>query len=187
MHITELAKNIMYEQTLKNLAPARWLTQIAVQKWKELSKLYDVDEDIVITSLYLAHTIFDTIRWWEIQKNHPQLSAEFAKPLLKKRNINPETQNIIINAIQAHHDHIPTHSLIAEIVKNAECYKFITLPWSLIFFHDLGTRQVWLSEAAEKVIKKMEQKQSLLTLESCIQETALTCKTIRQHFEPLIS
>lgn len=178
MDIINLSKELMHKQAQKNKAPAWLLTEIAIKKGKELSKKYDVDERLVLISLYLAHTIFSPIWKGDVQKNHPKLSSKFVKKYLDEWNIDKNEQEIILNAIEAHHNKIPTKSKIAEVVKNAECFKFVTIEGSLILLHELGLRQIPFKEAVDKVIQKMEQKKSLLTFDNCIQEAEKNCNKI---------
>ena len=178
MDTIKLSKELMRKQTQINKAPAWLLTELAIKKGKELSKKYDVDERLVLTSLYLAHTVFSPIWKGDIQKNHPKLSSNFVKKYLDEWNINKNEQEIILNAIEAHHNKVPTKSKIAEVVKNAECFKFVTAEGSLIWLHELGIRQVPFEEAVNKVIQKMNQKKSLLTLDDCIQEAEENCNKI---------
>lgn len=182
MDIVKLSEDLMREQTLKNKAPAWLLTELAIEKGKELSKIHAVDERLVLTSLYLAHTVFSAEWGGEIQKNHPELSAGFAKKYLDDWNVIVDEQDVIINSIEAHHGKVPTKSKVAEVVKNAECYKFITVEGSLIFLHELGRREIPFGEAVEKVIQKMEQKRNLLTFDDCIKEAETNCKKILELF-----
>ncbi len=177
--IVKLSRRLMRKQTKLNRAPAWLLTEIAIKKGRELAERYDVDRRLVLTSLYLAHTVFDPIWKGKIQKNHPTLSAAFAKTYLKTWGVPKEEQEIILNAIEAHHGKVPTKSKIAEVVKNAECFKFITIQGSLIYLHELGLRKVSFHEAVGKVIEKMEHKQRLLTLKDCIKEAKRNCADIR--------
>ena len=170
MDIVQLSKELMQKQTEKNKAPAWLLTEIAIRKGKELSKRYHVNEKLVLTSLYLAHTIFSPIWNGDIQKNHPNLSAKFVKEYLDKWNILEDNKKIILNAIEAHHGKIETESKIAEIVKNAEGFKFLTVEGSLIFLHELGKRGFSYEESVKMVLEKMNQKMKLLTLDECIHE-----------------
>lgn len=178
--IVELSKELMYRQTQINKAPAWRLTELAILKGKELANKYKEDEKLVLTSLYLAHTVFSPIWAGEIQQNHPRLSADFSKKYLDEWNVSKKEQSIILNSIEAHHNQIETKTKIAEIVKNAECFKFVTVEGSLIWLHELGLRQIQYEEAREKVIKKMEQKRKLLTLEDCIKEAEINCKEINK-------
>ncbi len=182
MDIINLSRELMQKQTQKNKAPAWLLTELAIQKGKQLSKKHHVDGKLVLTSLYLAHTIFSPIWKDDIQKNHPKLSAAFAKKYLQQWKVNNREQQIILNAIEAHHGKVPTKSKIAEIVKNAECFKFVTIEGSLIWLHELGRRQVPFEQAIDKVLQKMEQKKSLLTLNDCKKEAEQNCKQITKMF-----
>jgi len=180
--IVEKAKELMYKQTEINKSPSWLLTCIAIQKGRELATKYNVDENIVLTSLYLQHTVFSPIWNGEIQKNHPKLSAEFSKKYLEEWKVPKEEQDIILNAIEAHHNAVETKSLIAEVVKNAECYKFITVKGAMIWLHELGKRGVTYEEAVTKVIAKMEQKMNLLTFDECKEEANINCEKIRKIF-----
>lgn len=95
MNIVELSRDLMYQQTKINKAPAWRLTELAILKGKELAKKYEVNEKLVLTSLYLAHTVFSPIWAGEIQRNHTKLSAEFAKKYLDEWNVSEEEQKII--------------------------------------------------------------------------------------------
>lgn len=182
LDIVTLSRKLMHKQTEINKAPAWRLTELAIKKGKELAQKYEEDERLILTSLYLAHTVFSPIWQGEIQKNHTKLSAEFSKKYLEKWEITKEEQEIILNAIEAHHNNVETKTKIAEIVKNAECFKFVTIEGSLIWLHELGLRGVPYEEAREKVIKKMEQKRDLLTLDDCIKEAEVNCKEIINLF-----
>lgn len=182
MDIVKAAKDLMYKQTQENKAPSWLLTELAVEKGKELSKKHNVDEKLVLTSIYLAHTIFDPIWKGKVQKRHPQLSANFVKKSLDEWGIDKNDQEIILNSIQAHHGKVPTTSKVAEVVKNAECFKFVTVEGSLIWLHELGLRQISFEIALDRVLQKMDQKKALLTLEECIEEAEENCNEIKKLF-----
>lgn len=182
MDIVKLSKDLMYKQTRKNKAPAWVLTEIAIKKGKELSRKHHADEKLVLTALYLAHTVFSPEWQGKIQKNHPKLSAEFAKKYLIKWDVNKTDQGIILNSIQAHHNHNPVKSKVAEVVKNAECFKFVTTEGALMWLHELGTRQIPYEKAVDRVMIKMNHKKSLLTLDDCIKEADNNCKKILKIF-----
>ena len=182
INIVKQSKKLMREQTVKNGAPAWALTELAVAKGKELAKKYKVDEKIVMTSLYLAHTVFNQNKNSKIRKNHTNLSADFALKKLKSWNVSNNDQKIIANAIQAHHASVPTTSLIAEVVKNAECFKFVTLRGGLIFLHDLGRRGYSYKQAVTYVLEKMNEKIKYLTFREWIKEAEKNKKIIIDIF-----
>ena len=184
-NIVEKSKKLMYQQTLKNKSPAWLLTELAVEKGRKLAKKYKVDEELVVVSLYLAHTVFDIEPHGKIQRNHTKLSAKFAKKHLKKWKVSKEKQDIIINAIEAHHAKVPTKSLEAKVMKNAECFKFVTLKGCLILLHEEGIRGISFKEAADYVIYKMNSKKKLLTFKDCKKEAEKNCKKIKEVFSGL--
>lgn len=172
----------MRVQTKNNGAPAWELTELAVKKGQELAQKHYSDEQLVMTSLYLAHTVFSAKIGDAIQKDHPRLSASFAKEYLETWGVKAEEQEIIFNAIMAHHGEVETTSNVSEIVKNAECFKFVTLKGSLIWLHELGKRGFSYEESTKLVIHKMEQKKALLTLPDCMQEAEKNCQKIYSVF-----
>jgi len=185
MDIVKLSKALMQKQTRKNKSPAWLLTEIAVKKGKELVKKHKVDEKLVLASLYLAHTVFSPEWQDNTQKNHPELSSNFAKPYLKKWKVSAFNQGMILNSIEAHHNKVLCRTKTAEVVKNAECFKFVTMEGALIYLHELGLRGIAFHEAVERVIKKMEQKKSLITLKDCKKEAEKNCKDILKVFNSL--
>ena len=164
------AKELMYNQTIKNGAPSWLITMLAVNVGKELAREFYVDENIVVLTLYLQHLVFDPITNGEIQKNHPNLSAQYVEDnkLLEKWYIPENDRSIILEAIRNNKKKEKSSHLIVEVIKNAECQKFITIEGALIWLHELGLRGYDFDKAKELVFYKMEQKKSLLTLNEYI-------------------
>ena len=179
------AKRLMYSQTTKNGAPSWLLTTLAVNVGKELALEYNVDKNIVVLTLYLQHLVFDPVTNGEVQKNHPELSASFVEngKLLEKWNIPDSDRGIILKAIRSHHNKEKSDNLIVEVIKNAECQKFITIEGVLIWLHELGLRGYSFEDAKKLVFYKMEQKKSLLTLDKCINKGNADCKSIIKMFD----
>ncbi|MBN2330362.1 MAG: hypothetical protein JXC85_00970 [Candidatus Aenigmarchaeota archaeon] len=183
--LVEKAKELMRQQTEKNRSPAWLLTEMAVEKGRQLARKHGADERLVVASLYLAHTIFDQKFMGEVQKKHTKLSAEFVRKHLDEWNVAEDDKKSILNSIRAHHNHVPTESLEAEVMKNAECFKFVTLKGSIIFLHECGMRGDDFETAVEHVLKKMGQKRKLLTLPDCIDEADENIKVIKEFFSKL--
>lgn len=181
----ENARKLMYEQTLKNKAPSWLLTCLAQEVGAELADEFGVDKNIVLLTLYLQHLVFDPITAGEIQKNHPNLSADYVinNELLEKWNIPVEDRKVILEAIRVHHKKEVNPNLIVEVIKNAECQKFITIKGALIWLHELGLRGYDFEKAKELVFYKMNQKKLLLTLEKCIDRGEKSCTQIIRMFE----
>jgi len=179
------ARELMKEKTEENKAPSWILTELAQKVGKKLAQEFNVDENIVQLTLYLQHLIFDPITGGEIQKNHPKLSADYVKNnnILEKWNVPVEDRAIILEAIRAHHNKDINSNLIVEVIKNAECQKFITVEGALIWLHELGVRGYDYEKSKELVFYKMNQKKELLTLEKCIERGKNSCKKIAEMFE----
>jgi hypothetical protein len=170
MRLIRNSKELMLIQTKKNKAPAWLLTEIAVEKGKELSKKFNVNEELIVTSLYLAHTVFSPFWKDKIQKNHPKLSAEFVRKFLVKWDVGEEEQDIILDAIMSHHSKDKPKTKISEIVRNAEGFKFLSIKGALVFLHELGKRGFSYEESLKMLIEKMDKKFELLTLDVCIND-----------------
>lgn len=179
------ARELMYSQTIKNKAPSWLLTELAQEVGSKLAEEFKVDKNIVLLTLYLQHLVFDSAVGGEVQKNHPDLSAKYVidNKLLEKWNIPNEDKLVIIEAIKSHHKKEKSENLIVEVIKNAECQKFITVKGALIWLHELGLRGYDFNKAKELVFYKMNQKKSLLTLEKCVKMGDLSCNEIIEMFE----
>ena len=179
------ARNLMYKQTLKNKAPSWLLTCLAQEVGEELAEEFGVDKNIVLLTLYLQHLLFDPITNGEIQKNHPNLSADYIvnNKLLENWNIPEEDREIILEAIRSHHKKEINPRLIVEVIKNAECQKFVTIKGILIWLHELGLRGYDYEKSKELVFYKMNQKKSLLTLKECVDRGNKSCDEIMSMFE----
>ena len=183
--LAALSKALMLKQTKKNKAPAWVLTEHVVRYGKKVAPRYGVDPDLVVACLYLAHTRFSPI--WEgyVQRNHERLSSQYVLPYLKKWQVAPKDISLLQNAIEAHHDHVRGTSKLAEVMKNAECMKFVTVDGVLYYFHDLGKRG-WAPElSARRVLAKMNQKLGYLTLPDCISIAKKNRREIEKLFTPL--
>jgi hypothetical protein len=124
---------------------------------------------------------------WEgrVQKNHERLSSVFVFPYLRKWHVASKDIPVIQNVIEAHHDRIRGTSKLAEVVKNAECMKFVTVEGALYYFHELGKRGLTPELSAQRVLLKMKQKLGYLTLPDCISIAKKNCKVIEQLFNPI--
>jgi len=173
----------MLKQTRKNKAPAWELTEIVIQKGKNLSKKYNANTNLVLIALYLAHIKFSKKVGGKIQKNHEKLSARLAGKYLRKWGVDEKKIEIILNSIRSHHDKEKGKSIEAEVMKNAECYKFLTIIGALALLHNMGERGESFRKSMKYVIKKMKQKERLLTIPECKFEAKKNIKEIESIFQ----
>ncbi len=175
----------MRQMTVENGAPVWELTETATAKGEELSEKYGVDTETVLAALYLAHICFDKQVGGEIQKNHPDLSAIMAEKYLDSWGCPEEQQMTILEAIRDHHKSGKPNSLVAEVMKNAECYKFITWDKLSVYYDDLLSRGYSKEEAKKYVLHKFDQKKAILTFPECIRDAEVGYIGIQEALQKL--
>lgn len=164
--IIEKARALMQERTKTNGAPSWGLTEIAIAKGDTLAAMYNVDASLVKVALYLAHIVFSKERGSETMKSHTVLSAKEAEEKLLEWGVERSLVTQIKKAIELHHSSADSGDIFCEVVKNAECFKFLTAEGIRIFIADLcGERGISPDEAREYARYKANQKYGYLTLE----------------------
>jgi hypothetical protein len=182
-NIVQKAEAYMRSQTEKNGAPIWIVTEIAINTGKKLSKKYNVDEEVVLLSLYLAHLSFSKEVGGSIQKNHPIDSARLAREFLEEKNYPKEKSELIIKAIEDHHKVGELFNKTATIIKNAECGKFATEVGTVAYYKDLLERGYSKKEAKDIVWKKVLSKLELLTIPDIIEETKNNLPNIKKALD----
>ena len=172
----------MRARTAKNRAPPWPLTELAVKKGKELAARHRADSRLVVAALYLAHTVFDETPRSETQRDHVRLSAAFAEQRLIEWDVPARERAIILNAIRAHHAKEPMQSKEAEVVRNAECFKFLSVDAASAFLDDLARRGMSRADAVAYFREKIAQKRALLTFEECMREADANIREIERRF-----
>lgn len=181
--ILQKAKELAEEQAKKNGAPVWGLTEIAVEKGKELAKKYKLEENSVMAALYLAHIVYNDKEDSEIQIDHPKLSAELAKKYLNEWGVFDKEMKSIVDAIASHHNN-KSNSVFSEIVRNAECFKFVTIEGVRIFYDDVKKNRDYSDDQAKSyAVRKMGEKLSLLSLSECLEEARKNIQKISAEFE----
>ena len=160
----------MQERTKVNGAPAWGLTELTVEKGRMLAKEYGVDESLVATASYLAHIVFSKERDSEIMKNHMFLSAKEAEEKLLGWGADTDIAQKVKRAIELHHTPTNTKDLYFEVVKNADCFKFLSIEGMRVFLEDLKERGMSEDEAQEYAKYKVKQKYGYLTLNKAKEE-----------------
>ena len=156
----------MRQQTFKKLAPPWALTEIAIKKGRQLARKYKAREDLVLAGVYLSDCVsFQKSKGgFKRVRNHEELSAKFAEKYLRKWKADKKDAEIILNAIRAHHEKVRPLSKEAEIVKHADCFKFLSLEGIVAFMHILGERNMPLNKAANFAKLKAKEKLGYISL-----------------------
>lgn len=138
---------------------------IANQKAEELAVALGANVDLAKCGTALMDIKLGEAFKTGVQPKHVQMSAEYAKEILEKLQVDAKTTDILLNCILAHHGQIPYKSLEAEIVANADAYRFISergVFTTYKFALDMGKNH---NEALDFVQFKLDEKFKSLSLD----------------------
>lgn len=155
------------EEIGKFWIPPKRLLDISVEKGQEIAEHHGVNKDIVKLG-----TILMDVKLWEAkqegrQTDHAEISAIAAGAFLKLNETPDHEVDTVLHAIREHHNIDWFSSLVAEVVANADCYRFASVEWNLYFVSSL--LKEWLSQEEALVFgkAKFEEKISILSLDYC--------------------
>jgi hypothetical protein len=143
---------------------------LSMQKGLELASKLHADENLVKAGValmdiklgYAAKVVND-------QPGHVKYCVEFAETLLKEFSVGEPYYSTLINCVAAHHkvktaDYNPFETIEAEIVANADCYRFIH-PRGVMSFHATAVKRGLDHDAALKLVEsKLDEKYGIMTL-----------------------
>jgi len=110
---------------------------------------------------------------------HVQMSVDAADNLMISKNVDDDTRKLVKHCIESHHGTDSFQSKEAEIVMNADCYRFL-LPKNVItYFNLVMSRGKSIEDAAAQVDAKVEEKWGLLSLPECKEELEENYKIIK--------
>lgn len=98
---------------------------------------------------------------------HVKMSVDASADFLTGYEVRGDVRDRILNCVAAHHGTVPFTCLEAEIVANADCYRFMH-PTGV--FHYIGTltkRNLSLREVVEGAQAKLLEKRAVLSLPAC--------------------
>jgi len=145
-----------------------------------LAKKYKVDKDIV----FLGTCLMDLKIGQAIKENrlqdHIRMSAEAAQKFLTREKVEQKIINTIIHCVEAHHGTIKYQSKEAEVVANADCYRFLTFRGVIAFITMVGKREINLDEIIDFVDQKAEEKWHIVSLPGVKKELGPNYKAIKK-------
>jgi hypothetical protein len=161
------AKKLAETETGKDIRP---LYDLANNIGQILAEKLGANKEIVM----LGTLFMDLKRTQAVKENrlkdHTNMSLSATKEFLKKYNIDKVMLGKIYNCIEAHHGDVPFKHLEAEIVANADCYKFLSPKGFIIFISLLGQRDMKFNELLSYTEEKIEEKWKILSLYECKNE-----------------
>lgn len=168
MFSKELADKIN-EVALEEIATYGLPTQrhynLSLEKGIELAKRLKADVDLVRAGIALMDIKLGQAAKEGNQAQHVKYCVEYSDKILKELKVEEPYFSILINCVAAHHGAIPFDSLEAEIVANADCYRFIH-PRGVMSFHATVVKRGNEHDAALKAVEaKLDEKHNILSLD----------------------
>ncbi|MCL2354974.1 MAG: hypothetical protein FWC68_03760 [Oscillospiraceae bacterium] len=173
MKISDLTINadaFAKEEIKQHNSEIETLYNIAMNKGIELAKHYNANIDVVKIGLSLMDCKLPKAQVDGTPEKHVEMSVDATKELLKKYSIDNDIKATIINCVEAHHGTKEYISIEAEIVANADCYKFIHPKGVFTFASMLGRRFNNRTKELEQLKYKLEEKYQTLSLDKAKEE-----------------
>jgi hypothetical protein len=144
--------------------------EIANKQGQILAEQFNVDKDIVMLgTLLMDLKLGECLKEGKIDE-HIDRSVTAADEFLTKHHVPEEKKGKILNCVACHHATRPFACKEAEIVANADCYKFLHPYGIFVYFMILGERGSDPKKTLEQVEFKIDEKWNALTLDSCKKE-----------------
>lgn len=144
--------------------------ELSLEKGIELAKKLNADVNLVQAGVALMDIKLGQAAKEGHQPEHVKYCVEYAEKLLTELGIDEPYYSNLINCVAAHHGAIPFTSLEAEIVANADCYRFIH-PRGVMSFHATVVKRGNEHDAALKAVEaKLDEKYGILSLDVAKEE-----------------
>lgn len=144
--------------------------ELSLVKGIELAKKLNADANLVQAGVALMDIKLGQAAKEGHQPEHVKYCVEYAEKLLTELGIDEPYYSNLVNCVAAHHGAIPFTSLEAEIVANADCYRFIH-PRGVMSFHATVVKRGNEHDAALKAVEaKLDEKYGILSLDVAKEE-----------------
>lgn len=143
---------------------------ISMENGVKLAKLLNANEELVRCGVSLMDIKLGQAAEERKQPQHTEISKEYAEKVLTDLNVKKKTKDILLNCVAAHHGKVPFETLEAEIVANADCYRFMC-PQGVFETHAIYTRGgLDHNKALEMTEMKLDEKFKILSLKPAKEE-----------------
>jgi hypothetical protein len=168
--IAKAAVQYAYAETEKYGLPTKLHLDLSIQKGIEIAKMLKTDNNIVIVGVALMDIKLGEAFTTKRQPEHVKMSADATQIFLGQFDIDKDSRAKVINCVEAHHGAVPFSCLEAEIVANADCYRFVHPKGVLHFIGTLTKRNLSFKEIIDGAEAKLEEKNKILSLPYCKKE-----------------
>jgi hypothetical protein len=157
--------------------------EIANKQGQILAERFNLDKDIVMLgTLLMDLKLGECLKEGKLDE-HIDRSIAAANEFLTKHHIPEGKKRKILNCVACHHATRPFECEEAEIVANADCYKFLHPYGIFVYFAILGERGGDPKKIIEQVEFKVDEKWNALTLDDCKKELELTYRDFKKYIK----
>ena len=173
------AEKLALSEIKKYNAPSVFNFNLSNKKGQLLAGKYKARKDIVLLGTVLMDLKIGQALSENRLKEHIKLSSTAAKNFLEKEINDKKIIETILNCVEAHHGTIKYESKEAEIVANADCYRFLTINGFLRVIADFSREGMPFNEAIKLAEEKAEEKWSIISLPEAKNELEPDYKLIK--------
>jgi HD superfamily phosphodiesterase len=178
--IVKAARKFDQEEREKGNSPPEIHQDLLIKYTKKICEESKADVNLALIGAYLMDIKVGKA-WREGRvEEHVEMGLRAARRFLKKFRLSKDIQDKIENIIQAHHGTIPYQSPEAEIVANADCFRFLHPKGATYFLTSLGKRGLKFSEALKYFEYKVEEKHNTISLDICKEEAEEYYKLLKK-------
>jgi hypothetical protein len=174
--IAEKIDAVAREEIAQYGLPTERHYNLSMQKGLELASKLHADENLVKAGVALMDIKLGyAAKVLNAQPAHVKYCVEFAESLLKELGVDEPFYSILINCVAAHHkvkteELNPFESVEAEIVANADCYRFIH-PRGVMSFHATAIKRGLEHDKALALVEsKLDEKYGIMSLPEAKEE-----------------
>ncbi|MBI4262670.1 hypothetical protein HY624_04045 [Candidatus Uhrbacteria bacterium] len=163
--LVDAALKFANEQIEQYGLPAKLHLDLSIEKGREIARALHADENAVVVGLCLMDCKLGEAFHLNRRNEHVAMGIEASKKFLQPFNLDQDTIDLLLNCVAAHHGAVPFTSLEAEIVANADCYRFIHPIGVLHFIQILAKREALPhNEIIDTAEAKLEEKHAIMSL-----------------------
>jgi len=181
--IIEATRKFAYEEFKKYYPNDLEFSFLQNEYGIQLAKSLNADTKIVEIGCFLMDIKIGQAVQEKRISEHVKMSSDATKEFLKQFKMEEEIKEKIINCVEAHHKQVPFICKEAEICANSDGYKFLYPRGVLLYHKMLVKRDLSFDEVLNQLIKKMDDKWALLTLNETREDVKESYKTFKKMFE----
>lgn len=176
------AKRLAMEEIERYGLPTQLHFELSLAKGQEIARALGAEASVVAIGTCLMDVKLGQAFAEGRLGDHVEMSREVAEAFVKRFSLEEHEVRSIINSVVAHHGSVPFESLEAEVVANADCYRFLHPVGVVHYIGTLSKRGLSLEKVVDGAEAKLDEKWEILTLEGCRRDLEPYYKTFKETF-----